>query len=60
MPAALILGRNAALQPPSEMPIIGGTGVFRLARGFVTANVHSLNVTTGNGILEYNVVAIHY
>lgn len=55
-----ILGRNAALQPPSEMPIIGGTGVFRLARGFVTANVHSLNVTTGNGILEYNVVAIHY
>jgi len=55
-----ILGRNTALKPPSEMPIIGGTGVFRLARGFVIAKTHSLNVTTGNCVLEYSVVAIHY
>jgi hypothetical protein len=55
-----ILGRNTALHPPSEMPIIGGTGVFRLARGFVIAKTTSLNITSGNGILEYSVVAIHY
>ncbi|XP_041010148.1 dirigent protein 23-like [Juglans microcarpa x Juglans regia] len=55
-----ILGRNAALNPPAEMPIVGGTGVFRLARGFVTAKRHFLNVTSGNGVLEYNVFAIHY
>ena len=35
-----ILGRNAALQPLREMPIIGGTGAFRLAHGFVTAKMH--------------------
>ena len=35
-----ILGRNAALQPLREMPIIGGTGAFRLARGFVTAKMY--------------------
>ncbi|XP_059442368.1 dirigent protein 23-like [Corylus avellana] len=55
-----ILGTNSALHPPSEMPIIGGTGVFRLARGFVIAKAHSLNVTSSNGILKYSVVAIHY
>ncbi|KAK7836913.1 dirigent protein 7 [Quercus suber] len=35
-----ILGRNAALQPLREMPIIGGTGAFRLARGFGTAKTY--------------------
>ena len=35
-----ILGRNAALQPLRDMPIIGGTGAFRLARGFVTAKMY--------------------
>ena len=30
-----ILGKNAALQPLREMPIIGGTGAFRLGHGFV-------------------------
>ncbi|KAF5443808.1 hypothetical protein F2P56_036335 [Juglans regia] len=53
-----ILGRNAALQPHREMPIIGGTGVFRLARGFAIAKTHSLNFTSA--IVEYNVVAMHY
>jgi hypothetical protein len=55
-----IFGRNSALHPPSEMPIIGGTGVFRLAHGFVIAKAHFLNVTSGNSILDYSVVAIHY
>ncbi|KAG2703183.1 hypothetical protein I3760_06G126000 [Carya illinoinensis] len=53
-----ILGRNAALQTHREMPIIGGTGVFRLARGFAIAKTHYLNFTSA--IVEYNVVAIHY
>uniref|UniRef100_A0A2N9IJS9 Dirigent protein n=1 Tax=Fagus sylvatica TaxID=28930 RepID=A0A2N9IJS9_FAGSY len=50
-----VLGRNAALQPLREMPIIGGTGAFRLARGFVTAKTHLFNITTA--IVEYHVVA---
>jgi hypothetical protein len=55
-----ILGRNAALQQVREMPIIGGTGVFRLARGFAIAKTHSFDFTSGDAIVEYNVVAIHY
>ncbi|KAL4616114.1 hypothetical protein ACB092_07G175600 [Castanea dentata] len=55
-----ILGRNATLQPLREMPIIGGTGAFRLARGFVTAKTYFLNFTSGDAIVQYHVVAIHY
>ncbi|XP_062177844.1 dirigent protein 23-like [Alnus glutinosa] len=55
-----ILGRNAALQEVREMPIIGGSGAFRLARGFAIAKTHSLNFTSGDAIVEYNVVAVHY
>lgn len=31
-----ILGRNPTLRPVREMCIVGGTGVFRLARGILT------------------------
>ena len=55
-----ILGRNAVFQPLREMPIISGTGAFRLARGFVTAKTYFLNFTSGDAIVEYHVVAIHY
>ena len=49
-----ILGRNVVLHP------IRGTGAFRLARGFVQAKAYYLNLTSGDTILEYHVVAIHY
>ncbi|KAL4616108.1 hypothetical protein ACB092_07G175100 [Castanea dentata] len=43
-----------------EMPIKGGTGAFRLARGFVQAKTHFLNLTSKDAIVEYHVVAMHY
>lgn len=55
-----VLGRNPVLNPVREMAVIGGTGVFRLARGFVTAKTYSFNSTTLDAIVEYNVAAIHY
>jgi hypothetical protein len=55
-----VLGRNAVLQPLREMPIIGGTGAFRLARGFVQIKTHFFNITNGDAIVKYDVVAIHY
>uniref|UniRef100_A0A7N2MZB7 Dirigent protein n=1 Tax=Quercus lobata TaxID=97700 RepID=A0A7N2MZB7_QUELO len=51
---------KAVFHPIREMPIVGGTGAFRLARGFVTAKTHVLNFTSGDAIIEYHVVAIHY
>ncbi|XP_057966595.1 dirigent protein 23-like [Malania oleifera] len=55
-----VVGRNAAMTPLREMPIVGGTGVFRFARGFATAKTHYLNLTTGDAIVEYNVMVLHY
>ncbi|GMJ09743.1 hypothetical protein like AT2G21100 [Hibiscus trionum] len=54
-----VLGRNPAV-PHREMPIVGGSGVFRLARGVASAKLREFNMTTGNAIIEYNVVVLHY
>ncbi|KAH7835254.1 hypothetical protein Vadar_024421 [Vaccinium darrowii] len=55
-----VLGRNAVLHTYREMPIVGGSGVFRLARGIATAKSYSFNATSGDAIVEYNVVVLHY
>lgn len=53
-----VLGRNPVVHSVRELPIIGGTGVFRLARGFALAKTYFINATLA--IVEYNVVALHY
>ncbi|KAL3755111.1 hypothetical protein ACJRO7_002217 [Eucalyptus globulus] len=55
-----ILGRNPALETYREMPIVGGTGIFRLASGVATAKTYFLNLTTGDAVVEYKVIAMHY
>ncbi|XP_062082106.1 dirigent protein 23-like [Humulus lupulus] len=55
-----ILGRNAALNPVREMPVVGETGIFRLARGYAIAKTHWFNATSGDAIVEYNVTVVHY
>ncbi|PSS21737.1 Dirigent protein [Actinidia chinensis var. chinensis] len=55
-----VLGRNAALEQYREMPVVGGSGVFRLARGIATAKTHWFDYGTGDAIVEYQVVVIHY
>ncbi|KAF8033154.1 hypothetical protein BT93_C0457 [Corymbia citriodora subsp. variegata] len=55
-----ILGHNPALETYREMPIVGGTGFFRLASGVATAKTYFLNFTTGDAVVEYKVIAMHY
>ncbi|KAF5193555.1 Dirigent protein [Thalictrum thalictroides] len=55
-----IFGRNPALQLEREMPIVGGTGVFRYARGVALAKTNWFNTTSGDAIVEYNITVIHY
>ncbi|XP_065865209.1 dirigent protein 21-like [Euphorbia lathyris] len=55
-----VLGRNQATDSTRELPIVGGTGVFRLARGFASLKTYFINATNGDAIVEYNVSAIHY
>ncbi|XP_071685856.1 dirigent protein 22-like [Rutidosis leptorrhynchoides] len=54
-----LLGRNPVLHEYREMPIVGGSGVFRMARGIATAKTYSFNLL-GDAIVEYNVIVSHY
>ncbi|XP_056685168.1 dirigent protein 23-like [Spinacia oleracea] len=54
-----ILGRNSILNPIRELPVVGGTGIFRMARGYAMAQTYDFNVTSGVVIVGYNVTLIH-
>ncbi|RDX69016.1 Dirigent protein 2, partial [Mucuna pruriens] len=49
-----LLGRNIVLSAVREMPIVGGSGVFRFARGYAQAKTHTLDSKTGDTVVEYN------
>lgn len=55
-----VLGSCALFAPSCEAAVVGGSGAFRLARGWVTTRSYYLNFTTGKASLEVNVVALHY
>ncbi|GMI74274.1 hypothetical protein like AT1G58170 [Hibiscus trionum] len=55
-----VLGRNPVFHKVREMPVIGGSGLFRFARGYVQARTHTLNMKTGDAIVEYNCYVLHY
>ncbi|KAK6778173.1 hypothetical protein RDI58_024891 [Solanum bulbocastanum] len=55
-----VLGRNPVFHKYREMPIVGGSGVFRLAQGIATAKTYWINMTSGDAIVEYNVMVLHY
>ncbi|KAL3539065.1 hypothetical protein ACH5RR_002431 [Cinchona calisaya] len=55
-----LLSINPALNPVREMSIVGGTGLFRLARGYAIAQTYSLDPTTGDAVVAYNVTLNTY
>ena len=55
-----VLGRNSILSTVRELPIVGGSGVFRFARGYAHAKTYTLDTKTGDAVVEYNVYALHY
>ncbi|KAJ6937093.1 hypothetical protein NC652_011687 [Populus alba x Populus x berolinensis] len=48
-----LLGKNSAVNPAREMPIVAGTGLFRLASGYAIAQTYRLDVTTGDAIVGH-------
>ncbi|KAJ4916442.1 Dirigent protein 2 [Raphanus sativus] len=50
-------GRNPIMSKVREMPIIGGTGAFRFARGYAQARTYKL--VGLNAVVEYNVFIWH-
>ncbi|GAA0179769.1 transporter [Lithospermum erythrorhizon] len=58
--ALSVLGRNAAMDSVREMPIVGGSGLFRFARGYAQAKTHAFDYKTGDAVVEYDVYVFHY
>ncbi|XP_060169331.1 dirigent protein 23-like [Lycium barbarum] len=54
-----LLSLNPAMNPVREMAIVGGTGLFRLARGYAIAQTYSANAS-GDAIVGYNVTLVTY
>uniref|UniRef100_A0A803MYF0 Dirigent protein n=2 Tax=Chenopodium quinoa TaxID=63459 RepID=A0A803MYF0_CHEQI len=54
-----IIGRNPPMQKVREMPIVGGTGLFRFARGYALAHTVWSN-PQGDASVEYHVYVHHY
>ncbi|KAF4361368.1 hypothetical protein G4B88_005158 [Cannabis sativa] len=55
-----ILGRNQVFDKVREMPVIGGSGLFRFASGYAHASTHKFNPSNGDAVVEYNVYVQHY
>ncbi|GLU19530.1 hypothetical protein SLE2022_357760 [Rubroshorea leprosula] len=55
-----ILGRNPVFAEVREMPVVGGTGLFRFARGYVQARTQWLDNKTGDAIIRYDCYVMHY
>ncbi|KAE9584818.1 putative allene oxide cyclase/dirigent protein [Lupinus albus] len=54
-----ILGRNLVTEEVREMPIVGGSGVFRYSRGFALARTFMFIAKSGLAIVEYNITVLH-
>ncbi|KAL1535067.1 dirigent protein 1-like [Salvia divinorum] len=55
-----VLGSNAIFHQYRELPIVGGTGAYRLARGVITFQTYFFNSTTRVASIQADAVVIHY
>ncbi|CAK9178705.1 unnamed protein product [Ilex paraguariensis] len=55
-----VLGRNSVFNKVREMPVIGGSGLFRFARGYVQARTHTFDINTGDATVKYDCYVMHY
>uniref|UniRef100_A0A0E0KKJ3 Dirigent protein n=1 Tax=Oryza punctata TaxID=4537 RepID=A0A0E0KKJ3_ORYPU len=57
----VVYSRNPVMQGNGrELAIVGGRGMFRMARGFALLQTHYLDNANGDAIIEYNVTLLHH
>ncbi|OWM74186.1 hypothetical protein CDL15_Pgr008498 [Punica granatum] len=55
-----ISGRNMVFTELRELPVVGGSGVFRFATGYVKTSTQFMDLKAGILVLEYDVYVFHY
>lgn len=50
-----IVGRNAVTETERELPVAGGTGAFRYARGYAITKSYSNDAATNYSVIEYTI-----
>ncbi|KAJ3685300.1 hypothetical protein LUZ61_014464 [Rhynchospora tenuis] len=55
-----VLGHNEFLTTVREMPIVGGSGLFRFVRGYVQLRTYLFDQKIDYAVLECNVFVTHY
>ncbi|XP_020110364.1 dirigent protein 21-like [Ananas comosus] len=55
-----VQGRDPIAAPVRELSVVGGTGQFRMARGYVLWKTYDGNATNGDGVLELDVYVTTY
>nr|QQM18961.1 dirigent protein 26 [Kadsura heteroclita] len=55
-----VLGMNHVSTQDRELTVVGGTGIFRMARGYAMTKAIYNNFTTGEALIQYNVTVFHY
>ncbi|XP_058734442.1 dirigent protein 22-like [Vicia villosa] len=54
-----IMGRNPVFDKVREMPVVGGSGLFRFARGYAQLTTYSYDPKNAIAVVEYNVYVSH-
>jgi Dirigent-like protein len=47
-----VFGRNNLADPVSELPVIGGSGKFRMVRGYMLIKTNTANTATADAVLD--------